>query len=218
MPTDLVEMGCLLAWGYISGLIPELNLRAEPARLPTARKRSGELFPLPVLAPSLDELGDDGSTTEQRFELSVRCWVAIGCAATNVLYQCQQSGCGRKPGKVHVRALEDMSNKVRRFLCGVEVSEGSFATAVEELKTKRVSYSGEEISQPHPLSVRQIIKGLPPIGHGGSIPILPFLKGYTRYMVENPLEALLPESERGASPVSARVHIKREKRLKFSSF
>ena len=209
MTTDLVEMGCLLAWGYISGLIPELNLRAEPARLPTARKRSGELFPLPVLAPSLDELGDDGSTTEQRFELSVRCWVAIGCAATNVLYQCQQSGCGRKPGKVHVRALEDMSNKVRRFLCGVEVSEGSFATAVEELKTKRVSYSGEEISQPHPLSVRQIIKGLPPIGHGGSIPILPFLKGYTRYMVENPLEALLPESERGASPVSARVHIKK---------
>lgn len=71
MTTDLVEMGCLLAWGYISGLVPELSPRAEPARLPAPRKRSGELFPLPVLAPSLDELGDDGGTAEQKFELIV---------------------------------------------------------------------------------------------------------------------------------------------------
>ena len=148
-----------------------------------------------------------------RFDLGVRCWVAVGCRATNALYQSAQSGLSRKPGKVHVKALADMTSKIKRFLEGAGPIEGSFRGAVEELQTKRVSYTGEEISQPCPITVNQIIKGLPPIGHGGSIPILPFVKGHTRWLLENPLEAMLPESERGFSPVTAKVHIKKGEEL-----
>ena len=75
------------------------------------------------------------------------------------------------------------------------------------MKSKKLSYTGEEIAQPHPLTPNQIVKGLPPVGHGGSIPILPFLKGRTRFLLENPEESLLNESERGMAPSTARVHI-----------
>lgn len=210
---DLVEMGRLLAWGLFQGFLTELQTSAGPARLPALRPRSGELFPLPVLLPDEKELRNDELPAAQQFDLGVRCWVAVGCRATNALYQTAQSGLSRKPGKVHVRALEDMTNKVKRFLEGAGPMDGTFNEAVAELKTKRISYTGEEIAQPCPLSVSQIIKGLPPVGHGGSIPILPFVKGYTRWLLENPMEAMLPESERGGSPVSAKVHIKKGEEL-----
>ena len=118
-----------------------------------------------MLPPSIGELCDETLTAEQQLERSVRSWVKVACAATNALYQCKQSGHGRKPGKMHIRALEDMQNKVRRFLEGVDVVDGNFSGVVEDLKTKRISYTGEGVSQPHPLSVQQIIKGLPPAGH-----------------------------------------------------
>ncbi|CAL1164317.1 unnamed protein product [Cladocopium goreaui] len=206
-------MGRLLAWGLFQGFLTELQTSAGPARLPALRPRSGELFPLPVLLPDEKELRNDELPAAQQFDLGVRCWVAVGCRATNALYQTAQSGLSRKPGKVHVRALEDMTNKVKRFLEGAGPMDGTFNEAVAELKTKRISYTGEEIAQPCPLSVSQIIKGLPPVGHGGSIPILPFVKGYTRWLLENPMEAMLPESERGGSPVSAKVHIKKGEEL-----
>lgn len=84
---------------------------------------------------------------------------------------------------------------------------------VEELKSKKLSYSGEEIAQPHALTPEQILKGLPPVGHGGSIPITPFLKGRTRFLLEQPEESLLPEKDRGCAPPTARVHISKGKEL-----
>ena len=210
---DLVAMGRLLAWGLYRGFWAELETCAGPVRLPALRQKGGELFPLPVVLPSDEEFRDNELSAAARFDLGVRCWVAVGCRATNALYQSAQSGLSRKPGKVHVKALADMTSKIKRFLEGAGPIEGSFRGAVEELQTKRVSYTGEEISQPCPITVNQIIKGLPPIGHGGSIPILPFVKGHTRWLLENPLEAMLPESERGFSPVTAKVHIKKGEEL-----
>ena len=106
-----------------------------------------------------------------------------------------------------------MEDKVERFLRGEKPMGTTFEEVVADVKCKRASYAGEEISQPYPLSVSQIIKGLPPVGHGASIPVCPFLRGRTRYLMENPLESLLEVSERGATPVTARVHTKRGEEL-----
>lgn len=83
----------------------------------------------------------------------------------------------------------------------------SFDDVVKDSKEKKISYTGEELSQPLPLSKAQIEAGLPPPGHGGSVPLLPFLVGRTRYLIENPSETLLPPCDRGAAPCQARVRI-----------
>ena len=206
---NMVDMGILLAWGLSQDFIFELSPRAGPTRLPARKVRSGELFPLPVILPDFGEVGGNDASAGPPRELAVQCWVAVVSAATNVLFQCDRQGFGRKPGKVHERAGLDMRSKIERFLAGEETFVGCYKDIVEDLKMKRVSYTGEEISQPFPLSVSQIIQSLPPPGHGGSVPVTQFLKGYTKYLMENPMESLLEEKDRGFSPVTAKVHIQK---------
>eukprot|EP00435_Cladocopium_sp_Y103_P009201 s976_g2.t1 len=210
---ELTDMGIWLAWGLAAGWLTELCPSAGPRRSSERKPRSGELFPLPVILPADMKQIDNETDAGWKLDLSVRCWTAVCCAATNVLYQCSDSGLQRKPGKVHARALEVMGQRIRRLLEGCDKVDGSFEETVEDLKNKRVNYVGEEVSQPHALTVNQIRKGLPPKGHGGSIPILPFLRGRTKYLMKNPLESMLDESERGGAPVTARVHIKKGEEL-----
>lgn len=207
--SSLAEMGVVLAWGLTKGLLPEVSRSAEPTRLAGKPRRSGELFPLPVDPPAEDEIAGYEACTEGQLELAARCWVAVASAAINTLYGCTRQGLGRRPGKVHLRAQGDMKEKICRFLEGETPHDLCFEGVVKDLKSKRVSYTGEEISQPFPLSCEQIIGGLPPVGHGASIPILPFLEGRTRFLMENPLESLLEIPERATAPVTARVHIKK---------
>ena len=211
--SNMAAMGTRLAWGLARGFFPELTDCAGPARLPARPRRSGELFPLPVMLPKEEDIVGDEARAGRNLKVAVQSWLALACSATNRLYQCEHSGRARKPGKVHVRLLEDMGCKIERFLEGDSDFDGSFSQIVEDLKSKRVSYTGEEIAQPFPLSREQIEKSLPPRGHGGSIPVTTFLKGRTKYLMENPLESLLEPSERGSSPVTARVHSKRGEEL-----
>ena len=99
------------------------------------------------------------------------------------------------------------------FLEGEKHHNLNFDEVVFDLRNKRISYTGEEISQPHALTCEQIIGGLPSVGHGASIPVLPFLKGRTKHRMENPLESLLEASERGSPPATAQVHIKKGEEL-----
>lgn len=109
--------------------------------------------------------------------------------------------------------MVDLEQKIVRFLGDKPLLRVNFVDVVEDLKSKKVSYSGEEVLQPHALSVKQIEKGLPPPGHGGSVPLLPFLHGRTRFLMENPNESLLEEHNRGQAPVNAKVHIKKGQEL-----
>ena len=92
-------------------------------------------------------------------------------------------GSSQPAGKVHEAVVCSLRDRISRFLAGDQVVPFSFEDAVKDLKEKRLSYTGEEIQQPHAVSCEQITQGLPPPGHGGSIPLLPFLKGRTRYLM-----------------------------------
>ena len=73
------------------------------------------------------------------------------------------------------------------------------------LKRKRVSYTGEEVSRPQPLTLLEIIPGLPPAGAVGIVDPLSIATGEVRKALADPSLVLLPESERvGVRP--ARVH------------
>ena len=210
--TDLSVLGILLAWGLYAGLIPLSNRRAGPTQLAPQKSKRRGLFPLSVSIP-VSVAGArswsflDGSA-EEVFELAKCCWLALCSASLNCYYGTPFAVNRIRKGKVHAAVELNLLGRIGRFLkSGVE-KELNFESVISDLKEKRITYTGEEVSQPYPLSVSQIMSGLPPSGHGGAIPLLPFLVGRTKFLMENPLESLLAETERGASPCQAKVHIK----------
>ena len=73
------------------------------------------------------------------------------------------------------------------------------------LRHKRVGYTGEEVSRPEPLTLLEVIPGLPPAGAVGVVDPLTLATGEVREALFDPSLVLLPEAERvGVRP--ARVH------------
>eukprot|EP00435_Cladocopium_sp_Y103_P016983 s2158_g4.t1 len=209
---NLKQFGIALAWGFFRGFFL-FQERAGPVRPPGKSRRSGELFPLPVQWPEDFALVWRQRYVDSCIVFSVRCWVASICAALNSLYGCGCPKTGRSPGKVHVAALNGLQEKVERFLAGDGPVPFRFEDVVEELKCRKVNYVGEEVAPPCQLTCGQILKSLPPLGHGGAIPVTSYLKGRTKYLMENPLESLIPVRERTLGSMQARVHVAKGEEL-----
>ena len=209
---SLKEVGVALAWGLNAGFLPLMRGGARPQRPAKSRDRTRGLFPLPVEMPT--EVGHLGclslldQSSPSFSELAVECWRAVSCAALNAQFGCHFSLTGARAGKVHAAVKKNMVQQIKRFLKHDSCFGVSFDEVVRDLTEKRLSYTGEEISQPHCLSVSQIVDGLPPRGHGASVPVEPFVTGRTKYLLEHPLESLLEPSERGTAPCQAKVHMK----------
>lgn len=208
------QFGIVLAWGYKrrGHMLFGVN-GAEPQQSPSRAARTGELFPLPVAwPPNFSDVWQQKAAVSCTV-FSTECWAACACAALNSLYGFKQCETSRKPGKVHVAALEGLRDRISRFLIGDTSRNFSFEDVVKDLKEKRVSYTGEEVSRPLSLSTAQIEKSFSPIGHGGTIRGTKFSKGRTRYLMENPLENLIPVRERAAGTMQAKVHIQQGEEL-----
>ena len=218
----LSEIGMALAWGLNAGFIPLTVGCARPTRPAGSRNRTSGLFPLPVEMP--DEIVGKGDLSfldhgNPSFSpLAVKCWRAVSNAALNAYYGCPFTLTGVRAGKVHAAARRNMYQKLERFLKHDRDFGICFDDVKKEVKEKKVSYTGEEVSQPLPLSVNQIVGGLPPRGHGASVPVEPFVVGRTKFLLEHPLECLRDSSERADTPCQARVHIKAGSPWPFSNF
>ena len=210
---SLRQLGISLAWGCKAGHSLLRWESAGPKHPSVSGSHSGGMFPLPVIWPEDFSRVWADRYTAHCTDFAAKCWLGCACVALNVYYGSGRDGSGRKPGKVHRRALEVLEDKIKRFLKGETLGTVSFLQVVEDLKLKRVSYTGEETSQPLPLSAEQIEKALPPVGHGGCIAATDFLVGRTRFLLENPQENLLPLRERGVGPMQAKVHIKKGEEL-----
>ena len=209
---SLTEVGICLAWGIYAEFLALPKLRARPPQ-PVGRKgRSNGLFPLPVVLPVSICNADGWSLSDPSHiefsELASDCWLGVCCAALNSYYGVTFSPDLSRGRKIHEAVLRNLRDKIDRFLKGDSPCSVGFDHVVASLKERRISYTGEEISTPLPLSSSQIIQGLPPRGHGASVPLLPFVTGQTRALLERPLESLLAEHERGSAPCQARVHVK----------
>lgn len=206
---NLKQAGIFMAWGCQAGFLLCQSARAGPSRSSNRPARSGGLFPLPVCWPADFQGAWQERLSRSSLDFSKQCWVALSCTALNALYGSASDGLGRTPGKVHAAVLEGMRERVGRFLEGEADVPLSFNDVVKELRERKLSYTGEEITQPRELSPEQIVGSLPPPGHGGSIPLTFFLTGRTKYLVENPLENLIPLRERSTGSTQAKVHIQK---------
>ena len=193
--TSVKQFGVGLAWGWKRGFGSFVGTSARPSQNSAGMSRLRGLFPLPVLFPA--ELGwKQFGNADQSIPFSIECWLAVACIALNWQYGFHDLRTRERSGKVHVACMEGLRDKIKRFLVGEIPQELSFEEVVKEVKERRINYVGEEVSQPHPLSPEQMVKGLPPVGHGGVIPIGPFLKGRAKFLIEHPEECLIPVAER----------------------
>eukprot|EP00435_Cladocopium_sp_Y103_P062211 s313_g23.t2 len=215
---NLAEVGVALAWGLNAGFLPFQIGSARPTRPAGSRNRTRGLFPLSVEIPAeiknWSSLSFSDIDCSSFFELAVSCWREVSCAALNAYYGCRVVTTGVRAGKMQAAVKSSLEDRIGKFLKQDSNFGFCFDDVRKDLKEKRVSYTGEEVSQPLPLSVEQIIPGLPPRGHGASVPVEPFVTGRTKYLLEHPYEALLDPSEQGDAPCQAKVHIRAGESLK----
>eukprot|EP00438_Fugacium_kawagutii_P014167 Skav213280 [mRNA] locus=scaffold2944:203357:206395:+ [translate_table: standard] len=78
-----------------------------------------------------------------------------------------------------------------------------------ELSSRFVGYSGDEVPKMEVLTLAQVSPALPPLGHGGSVVALDWVDGRTRTFLENPHQCLLPDEGQKLPRLQAKVHIAR---------
>ena len=111
------------------------------------------------------------------------------------------------------RAAASLTKSCGRLLELKGVHPCTADSVEDELKGKRLSYTGEEVSTCHPLTLDQVLPGLPPAGHGGSVDVLSLLSSGTSRLLQDPSRLILPDTGQILPPLQARVHCSRDEIL-----
>ena len=199
------DLGLLLAKGIPHGCVPtglEFLTKVKHYASQDAFLKSRGIFPLPVdwslVSPSVE------SSRAPR----VQAWLPLVCHALNSLSGCKKAAPKLRTGKQVQNVLRALESRIERFLSLFEgAADISPVEVWEDIKKKKISYEGEEVAEPVALTKTQIMKSVPPEGHGGSVELTPLLEGHTKFLLENPEEILLGAEDRMPGPNRARVHI-----------
>ena len=206
---NLAQFGARLAWGMSRGFeytgLELISQYAKPIATSVASHSTSGLFPLPVdfskfLAVQWP-LGDFSR------ELCVDSWLNLVAVALNRLNGSSGPYPKQRTGKPVKKCVETLRTRVSRFLQQPLDGPVDHKQVWADVLSKKVSYEGEEIGIAQSLSVSQILKSLPPLGHGGSINVIPLLQGRTRFLMENPSQVLLDGARRKGFKNKAKVHI-----------
>ena len=184
--------------------------------------RQRDLLPLPVpwswaqfaefLRQSVDERRHRSShrVRRRRRELhGLGCWSLLAICVLKFLNHFHELRvCREKPRPAQLAALRRIVRDAR-WLVERAPEDGVAQTTSQKfpqvLKRKRVGYTGDEVSRPQPLTLLEIIPGLPPAGAVGIVDLLTLATGDVREALIDPRLVLLPEAER-VEIRPARVH------------
>ncbi len=143
-----------------------------------------------------------GTSKVQR-EMRKQGLMAWHCAVTlglNYLWSSCRSGgrvCHRKPSRAQELCQERIWQAVRHFIDDVSEVKEKLVKAPErtlwegKLDGVKISYQGEIVEKAQPLTLDQIISGLPPSGFGGKVALADLCEGETKRLLLNPEETLL---------------------------
>ena len=112
---------------------------------------------------------------------------------------CRSGGrvCHRKPSRAQELCQERIWQAVRHFVDDMSEVKEKLVKAPErtlwegKLDGVKISYQGEIVEKAQPLTLDQIISGLPPPGFGGKVALADLCEGETRRLLLNPEETLL---------------------------
>ena len=205
------ELGVSLVEGIVRGHFPVgMEGLFEQVRHNTSVDVFGRhrgLFPLPVNWSRGPNSGDAR-------EYPVQAWETLICFALNQLSGCKKGAPQKRQGEQVRVVLENLRSRITRFLSLFKPEVVCPGDLWEDVLSKRISYEGEEFVDPVPLTVEQIEKSLPPLGHGGSVDLEPLLVGRAKYLIQHPEMILLEQDEREPGPNRGRVHIAAGEELK----
>ena len=146
-----------------------------------------------------------GSAKVQR-EMRKQGMMAWHCAVTlglNYLWSSCRSGgrvCRKKPSKAQELCQERIWLAVRHFVDDHSEVKEKLVKApsrdlwVGKLDGVKISYQGEVVEKAQPLTLDQVISGLPPSGFGGKVSLVTLVdlcEGETRRLLLNPEDTLL---------------------------
>lgn len=231
------EVGCALAWAVLCrssmaydqgwlGIVDTILLGGWNKRFAMHRgrgDRSRSPFPLPL----------GGASHLQ--ELALRCSLADFCEVCHskgyeedAWMVCVTSGIngvagkgrathGGSGSKAQRRSLDYLRSSIKKVLaCDCRV-ERTPETAIQELASRYLTYTGEEVPKMQILSVDQTLPALPPASHGGSIKAVDLVCPGTRRFLEQPEESLLDEFPGNLQRLQAKVHVVDGDREKLAS-
>ena len=206
---NLAQFGAILAWGISRGFsyigMEDFTKHAKPIATSVASKMSSGLFPLPVdfsKASACQWPQGDFS-----LEFCTDSWLNLVAVALNRLNGSPGPYPRHRAGMCVKKCLSSLRSRVARFLQQPLDPPIDHVQIWKDVCSKKISYEGEEVGFAQPLSVEQVLNSLPPLGHGGSIDVIPLLQGRTRFLMENPSQVLLQPSSLKGTKNHAKVHI-----------
>ena len=225
--SNLAQAGCFGAWliANADALEPsDLSLVVrkvvfEHCWKPQVTSKKGVIFPL--RAGDLE--GFVESLRHLRLETVLQpsfadssgplAWQVCARVGVNALCGGLKPLAGGRLNASQTRAAASIAKSCGRVL-ELKGQHSCTADSVEqELKGKRVSYTGEELGTCHPLTLDQVIPGLPPVGHGGSVDVLDLVSRGTSRILQDPSLLVLPDVGQELPPLQARVHCPTEQVL-----
>ena len=115
--------------------------------------------------------------------------------------------------KLEERGAASAKRAIKRLLtcrCG---PLQDFEKVASELRAAKVDYNGEETGVCEPLTLRQVMPALPPLGHGGSIALVYLVGPATREILENPEKLLKTDFDHPKPKIPGSVHFGKGERL-----
>ena len=146
-------------------------------------------------------------------EWSSACWAMLACFACNTLVGAPVPFQSGKWSKLERELAASVTTAADRLLSHGDVSHCDFAGLEKDLKSKRVSYSGEEVGVCHSLSLEQVLPSLPPKEHGGCIDILRFVSSSTKHFLTHPKRMIVKDVGQELPKLQGKLHIEKGSEL-----
>ncbi len=230
---SLSLVGCILAWMVIRAdgdVTEDSRLRPIWWLLKSARAghsavhqlpRKGEAFPFPVGGLNgFVEAAGKCSYSVVISEAFVTRWSHDAWLFCSLQYCNYMHGCRALiPGswrKVHWKAVAALREGIVKSLSTDTFVDTTAEEVEKELSHRFVSYTGEEVPRMETLSPSQVIPSLPPVSHGGSIPVLDWLTGRTKVYVSQPGHCIEEDVGQKLPKLQSRVHIVRGDELELA--
>ena len=184
-------------------------------------KRHRALFPLPLggrsslhevaLRTSLREFCRNDAVDAEGTES----WLALAISGLNGVAGYSRAPIFKEASGAQLRALSSVRESVERMLSSPFELKRTPGEAVQELASRFLSYTGEEVPKMQIIGLEQVKAALPPVTHGGSIEAVDLVSDGTRWFLNHPEEALLSHPPK-AVKLQAKVHVKHDEQLELS--
>ena len=184
-------------------------------------RHSRALFPLPTIwedrLEGLRSWDDFDRLLEDERKLgdfSFCCWCELSVLFCNRLFDGTVGFAAEPPTKAQKEFLASIEMQVRRILNDDTKLAWSWLNVKEDFRKRNISYTGEEVCKAEALSAERILPALPPLGHGGSIQCIDWVKGKTKSLLVNPRSCVLPDTGQTLPRLQAKMHFEDGESLK----